>query len=169
MKKRLKYRIICLSPNKNRQKRCFAMILSHENDPVQPLPEFKAFCETVSLREAIARFCRNKQQGFTTFHVFCTLFALVFRQRNFWRWSESEKDEPAFGLDTVYRFLNSSFHNWRGFLSCLALKALRTCFHSLRRKNAKFSLLMIPCTTKTEAKSWSYFPSYTTTVKRHLK
>jgi len=100
------------------------MILNHENDPVQPLPEFQAFCKTVSLKEAIAQFCRKKQQGFSIFHVFCTLFALVFRQRNFWRWSESKKDTPDFGLDTVYRFLNSSFHNWRGFLSCLALKAI---------------------------------------------
>jgi len=100
------------------------MILNQENDPVQPLPEFQAFCKTVSLKEAIARFCRRKQQGFAVFDIFCALFALVFRQRNFWRWSEGGKDAPAFGLDTVYRFLNSSFHNWRGFLSYLALKAI---------------------------------------------
>jgi len=35
-----------------------------------------------------------------------------------------EKDTPSFGRDTVYRFLNSSFHNWRGFLSRLALKTI---------------------------------------------
>jgi len=100
------------------------VILNHENDPVQPLPEFKAFCETVSLRETLTLYCKSKQQGFTVFDIFCTLFALIFRQRNFWRWSTSGKDAPAFGLDTVYRFLNSSFHNWRGFLSRLALKAI---------------------------------------------
>ena len=99
------------------------MILNQENDPVQPLPEFKAFCKTVSLREALARFCKNKQ-GTSVFDIFCTLFVLVFRQRNFWRWSVSGKDAPAFGLDTVYRFLNSPFHNWRGFLSRLALKSV---------------------------------------------
>ena len=123
LKKHLNYRIICLSPNKNRRKRCFIVILNHVNDPVQPLPEFKAFCKIVSLREALALCCKNKQ-GISTFDIFCTLFVLVFRQRNFWRWSTSGKDAPAFGLDTVYRFLNSSFQNWRGFLLRLALKAV---------------------------------------------
>ena len=100
------------------------MILNHENDSVQPLPEFKAFSETVSLRETLARFCKNKLQGFTNYDIFCTLFALVFRIRNFWRWSESGKDAPAFGVDTVYRFLNSSYHNWRAFLSRISVKAI---------------------------------------------
>jgi hypothetical protein len=96
------------------------VILNQENNPVQPLPEFQAFCKTVSLREAIARFCRSKQQGFAVFDIFCTLFALVFRLRNLWRWTESGKDAPEFGRDTAYRFLNSSYHNWRGLLSRLA-------------------------------------------------
>ena len=100
------------------------MILNHENDAVQPLPEFQAFCKTVSLKEALARYCKNKQQGATVFDVFCTLFTLVFRLRNFWRWSTSGKDSPSFGRDTVYRFLNSPFHNWREFLLRLALKAI---------------------------------------------
>ena len=100
------------------------MILNHENDPVQPLPEFKAFCKTVSLREALARYCKNKLQGVPVLDIFCTLFVLVFRQRNFWRWSVSGKDVPTFGLDTAYRFLNSPFHNWRVFLLHLALKAV---------------------------------------------
>ena len=99
------------------------MILTDENNSVQSLPEFQVFCKTVSLREALVRCCKNKQ-GFTVFDVFCTLFILVFRQRNFWRWSVSGKDTPAFGRDTVYRFLNSPFHNWRKFLSRLALKAI---------------------------------------------
>ena len=100
------------------------MILSQENDSVQPLPEFQAFCKTVSLRDTVARFCRKKQQGFAIFDIFCTLFALIFRQRNFWRWLDSGKDIPSFGQDTVYRFLNSSFHNWRAFLYSIAIKAI---------------------------------------------
>ena len=100
------------------------MSLNQEIDPVQPLPELQAFCKTVSLKEALARYCKNKQQGATVFDIFCTLFTLVFRLRNFWRWSTSGKDSPSFGLDTVYRFLNSPFHNWRGFLSRLATKAI---------------------------------------------
>ena len=100
------------------------MILNQENDPVQPLPEFQAFCKTVSLKESLTRYCKNKQQGATVFDIFCTLFTLVFRLRNFWRWPTSGKNVPSFGLDTVYRFLNSPFHNWRGFLSRLALKAI---------------------------------------------
>ena len=100
------------------------MILNQENDSVQPLPEFRAFCKTVSLKEALARYCKNKQQGATVFDIFCTLFTLVFSLRNFWRWSASAKDTTSFGRDTVYRFLNSPFHNWRAFLSRLALKAI---------------------------------------------
>jgi hypothetical protein len=100
------------------------VIVNHENDSVQPLPEFKAFCETVSLRKNLAQFCKNKLLGFAVFDIFCTLFVLIFRQRNFWRWAESGKDVPAFGCDTVYRFLNSSYHNWRAFLSHVALKAI---------------------------------------------
>ena len=100
------------------------MILNHEDYHVQSLPEFKAFCETVSLKETIVRFCKNKQQGFSVFVIFCTLFALIFHQRNFWRWSNSGKDTTALGTDTVYRFLNSSFNNWRGLLSTLTLKAI---------------------------------------------
>jgi hypothetical protein len=100
------------------------VILNDENDPVQPLPEFQAFCKTVSLKEALVRYCKNKQQGATVFDIFCTLFTLVFRLRNFWRWSTSGKDAPPFERDTVYRFLNSPFHNWRGFLSRLAPKAI---------------------------------------------
>ena len=100
------------------------MILNQENETVQPLPEFQAFCKTVSLREALARYCKNKKQGIAVFDIFCTLFTLVFRLRNFWRWSTSGKDSPSFGLDTVYRFLNSPFHNWRAFLSRLAANAI---------------------------------------------
>ena len=100
------------------------MILNHKNDPVQSMPELLAFWKTVSLRDALARYCRNKLQGFAVFDIFCTLFVLVFRQRNFWRWSVSGKDIPSFGRDTAYRFLNSSFHNWRAFLSRIALKAI---------------------------------------------
>ena len=100
------------------------MILNHENDLVQPLSEFKAFCKTVSLKEALARYCKNKQQGVATYDIFCTLFTLVFRMRNFWRYSTSGGNTPSFGRDTVYRFLNSPFHNWRGFLSRLASKAI---------------------------------------------
>ena len=100
------------------------MILNHKNDPVQSMPELQNFWKTVSLREALTRYCKNKQQGATAFDIFFTLFVLVFRQRNFWRWATSGKDAPSFGGDTVYRFLNSSFHNWRGFLSRIALKAI---------------------------------------------
>jgi len=87
------------------------------------IPEFQAFCKTVSLKETLTQCCRNKQ-GITVFNIFCTLFFLIFRQRNLWRWFDSGKDVPAFGRDTVYRFLNSPFHNWRGVLSRLALKAI---------------------------------------------
>jgi hypothetical protein len=106
------------------QKRCFTVILNQKIDPVQSLSELLAFYKTVSLKEALVRYCKNKQQGATVFDVFCTLFTLVFRLRNFWRCSTCGKDAPSFGLDTVYRFLNSPFHNWRGFLSCLAAKAI---------------------------------------------
>jgi hypothetical protein len=105
------------------------MILTHKNDPVQSMhqqsmPELQNFWKTVSLREALARCCKNKQQGVTVFNIFYTLFIIVFRQRNFWRWSTGENDIPSFGRDTVYRFLNSPFHNWRGFLRRIALKAI---------------------------------------------
>ena len=100
------------------------MILNHDNDSVQSIPEFIAFLKTVSLREALIRCCKNKLQGVAIFDIFCTLFVLVFRQRNFWRWVASGKDTPSFGQDTVYRFLNSSFHNWRDFLSRIAKKAI---------------------------------------------
>jgi hypothetical protein len=100
------------------------MIINHGNDPVQSIPEFLAFLKTVSLREALARCCKNKLQGVAIIDIFCTLFVLVFRQRNFWRWSTSGKDIPPFSEDTVYRFLNSYYHNWRAFLSRIALKAI---------------------------------------------
>ena len=99
------------------------MILNQDNDLVQPLQEFQAFCKTVSLRKTLLLYCKNKQ-GVTVFNIFCTLFFLVFRQRNLWRWFDSGKDVPAFGRDTAYRFLNSPFHNWRGLLSRLALKTI---------------------------------------------
>jgi hypothetical protein len=100
------------------------MILNQEKDHVQSMPEFLSFLKTVSLRETLVRYCKNKQQGVAVFDIFCTLFVLVFRQRNFWRWTASGKDIPSFGSDTVYRFLNSSFHNWRAFLSRIAIKAI---------------------------------------------
>ena len=43
---------------------------------------------------------------------------------HFWRWTASGKDTPSFGRDTVYRFLNSPFHNWRGVLWRISLKAI---------------------------------------------
>ena len=100
------------------------MMITQENDPVQSIPEFMAFLKTVSLREALVRCCKNKLQGVAIFDIFCSLFVLVFRQRNFWRWIASGKDIPSFGQDTVYRFLNSSFHNWRAFLFRIAQKAI---------------------------------------------
>ena len=114
------------------------MILNQENDPVhQSIPEFKAFLKTVSLREALARYCKNKLQGVAVFDIFCTLFTLVFRQRNFWRLTVSGKDIPSFGRDTVYRFLNSSFHNWRSFLSRIALKSIDFLVPLTSRKERK--------------------------------
>ena len=102
------------------------MSLTHEYDPVQVenLPEFVAFRKTVALRETLARCCRHKQQGFPLFEIFCTLFVLVFRQRNLWRCSNGEKDTLPFERDTAYRFLNSPRHNWRAFLARLARKAI---------------------------------------------
>jgi len=105
------------------------MILTHENVPVQSMqeqsmPEFQNFWKTVSLKDILARYCKNKQQGVTVFNIFCTLFSLIFRQRNFWRWTASGKDTPTFGRDSVYRFLNSPFHNWRGILWRIVLKAI---------------------------------------------
>ena len=50
------------------------MILNHRNDPVQLLPEFQAFCKTVSLKESLTQYCKNKHQGATVFDIFCTLF-----------------------------------------------------------------------------------------------
>lgn len=102
------------------------MSLTHEYNPVQVenLPEFEAFRKTVALREALARCCRLKQQGFSLFEIFCTLFVLVFRQRNLWRCSAGEKDTLPFERDTAYRFLNSPRHNWRAFLARLARKAI---------------------------------------------
>ena len=103
------------------------MILQRKNETVQCLPEFLTFWKQVGLKEALARCCKNKQQGgnvFNTFTVFTTLFTLVFQERNFWRCSTSDPDTLPFGRDTAYRFLNSPFHNWRGFLIRLAQKAI---------------------------------------------
>ena len=98
-------------------------MLTHKKNTVQSLPELLEFVKIVSLRETLSKCCKSKQ-GIPLFDIFCTLFTLVFRQRNFWRWSVSEKNTPPFGRDTVYRFLSSPYHNWRRFLTRIALSVI---------------------------------------------
>jgi len=100
------------------------MSVLHDNDLVQTMPEFSAFCKTVALREILAQCCKFKRQGVALFDIFHTLFILIFQQRNLWRWSTCSKNSHPFAQDTAYRFLNSPRHNWRSFLSRLAQKAI---------------------------------------------
>jgi len=100
------------------------MSLLHEDNSVQTLPELSVFWKTVALREALSQCCKYKQQGIAIFEIFCTLFLLVFKQRNFWRWSVNGKETLPFKKDTAYRFLNSPYHNWRRFVARVAGKAI---------------------------------------------
>jgi hypothetical protein len=100
------------------------MILEQKSQTVQTVasPEFQDFSHFVTLPLALFRFCRAKSQGFDIFHIFQTLFFLVFQERNLWRLSVKPNSSLSFGRDTVYRFLNSPWHNWRRFLFFIATK-----------------------------------------------
>jgi hypothetical protein len=100
------------------------MIIDQKNQDVQGFPEFFAFSKFVSLSSALFRSCRTKSQGFSLFSIFQTLFFLVFQNRNFWRLSVRCHDTLDFGRDTVYRFLNSPWHNWRRFLYIISTKVI---------------------------------------------
>jgi hypothetical protein len=113
------------------------MILNEKKQTVQSLPEFQDFSHFVSLPLALFRFCRAKSQGFDIFNIFKTLFFLVFQERNLWRLSINPNSPLAFGRDTIYRFLNSPWHNWRRFLFFIATKVviyLRTLTSNDKRK-----------------------------------
>ena len=61
----------------------------------------------------------TKQGGIRVLDVFRVIFSLVFTQRSLNRWLKQSSGHE-FGKDTVYRFLNSSRHNWRRFLLLLS-------------------------------------------------
>jgi hypothetical protein len=100
------------------------MIVDQKNQDVHTVPEFSAFSKFVSLPNALFRACKAKSQGFELLKIFQTLFFLVFQQRNFWRVSVNSKSALEFSRDTVYRFLNSPWHNWRHFLNLIARKVI---------------------------------------------
>jgi hypothetical protein len=115
------------------------VILNQKNQTVHtfPCPEFQDFSHFVSLPLALFRFCRAKSQGFDIFDIFQTLFFLVFQERNLWRLSVKSDSPLTFGRDTVYRFFNSPWHNWRRFLFFIASKTViffRTLTSDSKRK-----------------------------------
>ena len=61
----------------------------------------------------------TKQAGIAVLDVFEVIFSLVFTQRSLNRWLK-QSGSNRIGKDTVYRFLNSSRHNWRRFLLLLS-------------------------------------------------
>ena len=100
------------------------MIIEQKNQDVHDITEFTAFCKFVFLKNLLLRCCKLKIQGFHVFDIFKVLFFAVFRLRNLWRLSCSDKCPIPFGRDTAYRFLNSPYHRWREFLAQVAKNAI---------------------------------------------
>jgi hypothetical protein len=104
------------------------MILDQNNQDVQDISIFFAFCKFVSLKNILMHCCKFKARGVHIFDIFQALFFVVFRLRNLWRLSASGNSSIPFARDTAYRFLNSPYHHWRAFLAAIAKKAISFCW-----------------------------------------
>ncbi|KYH30428.1 hypothetical protein CLTEP_26800 [Clostridium tepidiprofundi DSM 19306] len=64
-----------------------------------------------------------KEKGICVHDIFCYILQLVYTGKSMHMGYQTESNNPKFGKDVVYRFLNSMYINWQTFLIQLA-KAL---------------------------------------------
>lgn len=60
-----------------------------------------------------------KQKGFPCKDLLHFLVTLVFMGKNLWRYINTGNGNTSFQKDTIYRFLNNCYYNWRKFLLLL--------------------------------------------------
>lgn len=68
----------------------------------------------------------TKQKGSSSKSLLQFLVTLVFSGKNLWRYLDADDGAAPFQKDTVYRFLNNCYYNWRRFLLLLSSQIIRS-------------------------------------------
>jgi hypothetical protein len=66
-----------------------------------------------------------KQKGIPCKDLLQFLVTLVFMGKNLWRYLDSEAGNAPFQKDSIYRFLNNCYYNWRKFLLLLSSQIIQ--------------------------------------------
>jgi hypothetical protein len=97
------------------------------------------------LQNNIAKYLKKsnfiKEKGIPVDEIFKFIFSLVFTGKNLYR-TISGNVKPSIKKDTVYRFLESSSHNWRKFLLLLSSMVVNTKLDKLTSNDRKSVLII---------------------------
>ena len=83
------------------------------------------FFKSVKLIEILCASGAYKANGVPVKQIMLYLVSLVFTKKSMYMNMQNGTNNPGFGKDVVYRFLNCSFINWAGYLLKLAVTVIK--------------------------------------------
>lgn len=95
----------------------------NENDFMKSITSFVKKFKVIN---ALKKSNCYKEKGTCVHDIFCYLLQLVYTGKSMYMNYQTKSDEPKFGKDTVYRFLNSMYINWQTFLLQLSGTVIKT-------------------------------------------
>ena len=98
-------------------------INENENDFMKSII---SFVKKYKVIDALKKSNCYKEKGTCVHDIFCYLLQLVYTGKSMYMNYQTKSDEPKFGKDTVYRFLNCMYINWQTFLLRLSKNVIQT-------------------------------------------
>jgi hypothetical protein len=83
------------------------------------------FFQANNVREILGGAGVYRGKGIPVMQVMLYLVSLVFTKKSMYMNMQNSTNDPGFGMDVVYRFLNSPFINWSGYLLKLAISVIK--------------------------------------------
>lgn len=111
-------------------------------DEKQIETNISAFFKEVGLSTILKQSNIRKLRGAGCRIVFTFIFQLIFTGKNLFQLLDSDKYEPPFAKDVVYRFLNSVNYNWQKFLLLLGSRVITRKVDPLTSENRKHVLII---------------------------
>ena len=86
--------------------------------------KINGFFRTNGVRKILNGISGYKSKGVPAAQVMLYLVGLVFTKKSMYMNMRNKTNDPGFGKDVVYRFLNSAYINWSMYLLKLAMKVI---------------------------------------------
>lgn len=116
-------------------------IISEKEESAIALTKIESFISKNNIAKYLEKSNFKKEKGMTVLEIFTFIFSLVFTGKNLYR-TMNGNTKPAISKDTVYRFLESSSHNWRKFLLLLSSMVITTKLDHLTSENRRSVLII---------------------------